>query len=126
MDITAELDAMRADVDGCALVAYTDLSSQLVLCTSADTKTVQEEMNALSQAANLALEGAFAEGAKPSWGGEPSAQVAVLMTGAEARLFLRSPANPTEALIAVCAPDIDLEAAVNGAQATLQRIVSKG
>ena len=66
MDITAELDAMRADVRGCALVAYTDLASQLVLCTSAASKPVQEEMNALSQAAQLTLDGAYAEGAGPA------------------------------------------------------------
>ncbi|MEM7752155.1 MAG: hypothetical protein AAF230_02010 [Pseudomonadota bacterium] len=126
MDITAELDAMRADVQGCALVAYTDLSSSLVLCTSAASKPVQEEMNALSQAAQLALDGAYAEGAAPHWGGSPPAEVSVLMTGAEARLFLRSPNNPAEALVCVCAADIDLDAAVRQAQATLQRIASQG
>ncbi len=126
MDITAELDAMRAELQGCALVAYTDLSSQLVLCTSAASNPVQEEMNALSQAAGLALNGAFAESAAPSWGGEPPPQVAVLMTGSEARLFLRSPANPSEALVAVCAPDTDLDAAVTHAQSTLDRIGQQG
>ena len=126
MEITAELDAMRADVKGCALVAFTDLSSQLVLCSSAASNPAQEEMNALSKAAHLALEGSFSESAAPSWGGEPAAQVAVLMTGGDARLFLRSPGNPAEALVAVCAPDTDLDAAVTEAQATLQRIVSQG
>ncbi|MEM7718206.1 MAG: hypothetical protein AAF222_03325 [Pseudomonadota bacterium] len=126
MDITAELDAMRADVQGCALVAYADLSSQLVLCTSAASNPAQEEMNALSKAAQLALDGEFAAGAAPSWGGEAPAEVSVLMTGAEARLFLRAPNNPTEALMCVCAPDIDLEAAVAEARATLQRIGSQG
>lgn len=126
MDITAELDAMRGQVPGCALVAYTDLTSQLVLCTSAVSKPVQEEMNALSQAAGLALNGAFAESASPSWGGEPAPEVAVLMTGADARLFLRSPVNPAEALVAVCAPDIDLEQAVTEGHATLARIGQQG
>lgn len=126
MDITAELDAMRADVQGCALVAYTDLSSSLVLCTSAASKPVQEEMNALSQAAQLALDGAYAEGAEPTWGGTSPAEISVLMTGAEARLFLRAPGNPAEALVCVCAADTDLDAAVRQAQATLQRIASQG
>ena len=126
MDITAELDAMRADIQGCALVAYTDLSSQLVLSTSAASNPVQEEMNALSQAAQLALDGAFAEGAAASWGGGDPAEMAFLMTGAEVRLFLRSPANSAEALVAVCAPDADLEAVVAEARATLARIGSEG
>ncbi len=126
MDITAELDAMRADVRGCAIVAYADLSSQLVLSTSAVSTPLQEEMNALSQAARLALDGAIAEGAAPSWGGQVPPEMAVLMTGAEVRLFLRSPANVSEALVAVCAPDADLEAAVAQARATLARIGSQG
>lgn len=125
MDITAELDAMRADLKGCALVAYTDLTSQLVLSTSAATKPVQEEMNALSKAAQLALDGDYAQSAAPSWGGTASAEVAVLMTGAEVRLFLRAPANPSEALMCVCAADTDLDAAVTQARAVLQRIGSQ-
>ncbi|MGR3515265.1 MAG: hypothetical protein ACU0GG_21080 [Paracoccaceae bacterium] len=126
MDITAELDAMRAEVQGCSLVAYTDLTSQLVLSTSAAMKPAQEEMNALSKAAQLALDGTYAESAAPSWGGGAAAEVSVLMTGADARLFLRAPQNPAEALMCVCTPDTDLEAAVSTAQATLQRIAAQG
>ena len=47
------------------------------------------------------------------------------MTGSEARLFLRSPANSAEALICVCSADTDLDAAVSEGQATLQRIASR-
>lgn len=126
MDITAELDAMRADVRGCALVAYTDLTSQLVLCASAASKPVQEEMNALSQAAQLTLDGPYAEGAAAVWDATTPAEVSILMTGSEARLFLRSPSNTAEALVCVCAADTDLEAAVIEARATLQRIASRG
>jgi len=126
MDITAELDAMRADVPACALVAYADLTSQLVLSASAATSPVQEEMNALSQAAQLSLDGAFAEGAAASWGGDDPAEMALLMTGAEIRLFLRSPANQTEALIAVLAPDAELEAVLSRARAALVRIGAQG
>ena len=125
MDITAELDAMRADVQGCALVAYTDLTSQLVLCTSSASKPAQEETNALSKAAQLALDGSYAESAGSVWGSTAPAEVSVLMTGADARLFLRSPSNPSEALMCVCAPDIDLESAVTQARATLQRIAEQ-
>ena len=126
MDITAELDAMRADVPGCALVAYADLSSQLVLSASAATNPVQEEMNALSQAAQLSLDGAFAEAAAASWGGEGPAEMALLMTGDEVRLFLRSPATKAEALIAVLAPDAELDAVLSRARATLVRIGAQG
>lgn len=125
MDIKAELDGMRADVPGCVLVAFTDLTSQLVLSSSSATKPVQEEMNALSQAAHLALEGAYADGATAGRQEETSAQAAVLMTGSETRVFLRSPGNPAEALICVCAPDTDLDSAVTQARETLKQIVAK-
>ncbi len=125
MDITTELDAMRADLQGCVLVAFTDLSSQLVLSSSSASKPAQEEMNALSRAAHLALDGAYAEGAAAGWDGAPAADTAVLMTGSEARVILRSPGNPAEALVAVCAPDTNLETAVSHARATLDRIVAK-
>lgn len=125
MDITAELDAMRAGVKGCALVAYTDLTSQLMLSTSSVSKPVQEEMNALAQAAQVSLDGGFADSASPSWGGTPP-ELAVLMTGSDARMFLRSPDNPAEALVCVLAPDTDLDAVVTQARETLQKIAARG
>lgn len=128
MNVAEELDAMRSEVPGCALIAFTDLASQLVLCTSAVTNPVQEEMNALSQAALVALDGAFAEGAAPAWGGgaEDPAQVAMLLTGEEARVFLRSPGNSNEALICVCSPDAALDDVVERGRAALDRIVGQG
>lgn len=127
MNVAAELDAMRSELSGCSLVAFTDLSSRLVLCTSAVSKPVQEELNALSEAANLALDGAFAEGAAPLWSqtGDVPAETAVLMTGAEVRVFLRSPAKPNEALVCVCAPDAELEAIVDSGRSTLDRILAQ-
>lgn len=126
MNVTEELDAMRAEVSGCKLVAFTDLSSQLVLCASAVSNPIQDEMNALSAAAHLALDGAYAEGAAPIWNGDAPAEIAMLLTGEEARVFIRSPANPSEALICVCAPDTTLESVVSSGRSTLDRIVSQG
>lgn len=126
MDVTAELDAMRSDLPGCALVAFADLATDLALSTSALANPVQEEMNALSQAAKIALDGAFAEGAAPVWGGDGPAEVAMLLTGHEARVFLRSPGNPNEALICVCAPDAPLEDVVARGRTALDRIVAQG
>ena len=126
MNVAAELEEMRSGLAGCSLVAFTDLSSQLVLCASAASKPVQEELNALSEAANMALDGAFAEGAAPLWadGGDVPAETAVLLTGAEVRVFLRSPAKPNEALVCVCAPDTELDAVVDTGRLTLDRILA--
>ena len=127
MNVVEELDAMRSDVPGCALVAFTDLASQLVLCTSSAANPVQEEMNALSKAALVALDGSFAEGAAPVWQGGPDdpAELAMLLTGEEARVFLRSPGKPNEALICVCAPDAPLEDVVARGRSALDRIVAQ-
>lgn len=127
MNVTAELDEMRSGLSGCSLVAFTDLSSQLVLCTSAASKPVQEELNALSQAAHLALDGAFAEGAAPFWeeSGDVPAETAVLLTGDEARVFLRAPGKPNEALVCVCAPDAELDVVVDSGRSTLDRILAQ-
>lgn len=124
MNVTAELDQMRTGLKGCSLVVFTDLSSSLVLSTSAASKPVQEELNALGRTASLTLNGAFSEGAAKVWsdGDELPAETAMLLTGSEARVFLRAKSNPNEALVCVCAPDIALDAVINSGLATLDRI----
>lgn len=124
MTVAEQLDEMRASLAGCSLVAFADLSSQLVLCTSAASKPVQEELNALSKAANLALNGDFAQGAAQVWskGDDTPAETAMLLTGNEARVFLRASGNVNEALICVCAPDSELDVVVDTARSTLDRI----
>lgn len=124
MNVTAELDEMRNGLKGCSLVAFTDLSSSLVLSTSAASKPVQEELNALGRTASLTLNGEFAKGAEKIWseGDEVPAETAMLLTGNDARVFLRAKANPNEALVCVCAPDIALNAVIDSGLATLDRI----
>lgn len=127
MSVAEALDAMRSDLPGCALVAYADLGSALVLCASTTGKPAQEELDRLSRAAQVALDGALAEGAAPvlDGAGAGRAETAMLLTGSEARVFLRSPGEAPEALICVCAPDIDLGAVVDCGRAALNRILSE-
>lgn len=115
---------MRTGLKGCTLVAFTDLSSSLVLSTSAASKPVQEELNALGRTASLTLNGAFAEGAAKIWteGDDVPAETAMLLTGSDARVFLRAKNNPNEALVCVCAPNIPLNAVIDSGLATLDRI----
>lgn len=125
MSVTDALDALRSELSGCALVAYTDLSSRLVLSTSAAGHPGQEELDALSGAAQQVLAGAVAEGGAQVWGAGAAADMAMLMTGTEARVFLRAPGEAPEALICVCAPDTDLTQVVTEGRATLARIQSE-
>lgn len=126
MDVSEALDAMRSELSGCSLVAYADLKSRLVLCTSAVTNPAQEQLDALSGAAVLALDGALAEGAAGLWtDADASANMAMLLTNSEARVFMRSPVEASEALICICSPDSDLDTVVDCGQATISRILSQ-
>lgn len=124
MSVSEALDELRAEIPGCSLVAFADLSSKIVLTASAATNPAREELDALSVAANVALDGAIAQGAAPVLG-EESAASAMLLSASEARVFLRSPGENPEALICVCAPDCNLEVVMDCARATLNRIVSE-
>lgn len=123
MDVAKALDQLRADVAGCDVVAFTDLSSKMVLCVSAAHKPAQEELDLLSDTALSILDGPFAEGANAVTG-EPSLRVAVTMTANDVRVFLRSDNRENEALVCVCLPGTDIPSVVDCGQTTLRSIVS--
>ena len=125
MSVTDALDAMRSEIPGCSLVAFADLNSQLVLSASSLGQPGQEELDALSNAAQLVLNGTVAEGAATVWTDthpDAAAETAMLLTEAEARVFLRAPGGAPEALICLCAPESDLELVLDKGRATLARI----
>ena len=127
MDVTDKLDAMRGDLPGCSLVAFADLGSRIVLCASAAAKPAQEELDHLSGLAQTVLDGPLAEGAAPvlaQGDGDRRAGVAMLVSGADAKVFLRAPGEANEALICVCAPESDLGKVVDCGRATLDGIVT--
>ena len=124
MDVTETLDAMRSSLPGCSLIAFTDLGSKVVLCSSAAVKPAQEEMDKLSALAELMLAGTMADSAAPVIGADDGrAGSAILLSEADAKVFLRSPSDADEALICVCSPEIDLERAVESGRSTLAAIV---
>lgn len=122
MSVTDALDALRSELPGCALVAYADLKSKLVLSSSAIGQTGQEELDAQSNVAQLVLDGVVAEGAGAVWSAmspEAPADVAMLLTGRDARVFIRAAGDAPETLICVCAPDSDLAEVVAKGRKTL-------
>lgn len=126
MTVTDALDAMRSQLPGCSLVAFTDLTSNVVLRASvAAPRPAQEELDALARAAQIALDGPLAEGAAAAWEEGARADAAMLLTGSEARVFLRAPGDSAEALVCVCAPDVDLQAVVDCGRAIFGRIVGQ-
>lgn len=124
MDVALALEEMRSEVAGCDLIAFADLSSQMVLCTSSATKRAQEEIDALTGVASVTLKGALAEGAQALTGDEPA--TAVTMTRNDVHVYMRNPAAANEALICVCAPDADIGKVVDCGHAMLGRMVAEG
>ena len=127
MDVTETLDALRAELPGCSLVAFTDLGSKLVLCSSAVGKPAQEELDHLSELAQIMLDGPVAEGAEPllqGAEGDTRAGSAVLLSEEEAKVFLRAPGDVAEALVCVCAAEVDLRKVMDCGQSTLASIVA--
>ncbi len=125
MDVAQALDALRADVAGCELAAFTDLSSKMVLCVSAAGRRAQEELDALSEIAETVLAGSVAEAAQSLIGGQLPAS-AMTMTNVDLRVFLRSPSSENEALICVCAPNTDIGTVMERGKHTFDRIGAAG
>ena len=126
MSVTDALDAMRAEVPGCSMVLYADLKSGLVLSASSLGNPGQEALDAQSGAAQLALDGLLAEGARAVWAetGEAAPEMTWLLTGSDARLFLRSPGAAPEALVCLCAPDADFDKVADCGRRTLADILA--
>lgn len=122
MDVTEVLDRLRADVEGCDLAAFADLTTSMILCVSSSTRHAQEELDALTTTAATVLDGAVADGAQAFLGGA-KAQTAITMTPVEVRVYLRASEKENEALICLCTPDADLSKIISRGTETLAAIM---
>lgn len=115
--ILDELNALKNQTDGCTMVSLADLSSGMILSTSADSGMSRDQLNALStQAATLLpKDGSTVFGAAP-------AQSVLVASGDSVRVFMRSAAVPTDAICAICAKDTDFTAFLAGAAGCLSKI----
>lgn len=126
MDVATELQSLRNTLPACELAMFVDLSSKMALSVDTDRDPDQEELDAISRAAEIGLAGPIADDAMPIVAGEGGASVVVSLTAGEARLYLRSRTLPTEALVLVCEAGINIGTATDRARETLERIVSAG
>lgn len=124
MDVVKELDAMRGRIGGCDLAAFVDLSSGMVLCTSADSAPAQEFLDALPEAAATLLQGPMIADVRPMAGGGDVGTAAVTITAEEVRVYVRSQTEAPEAMVLICPPEADVSATMDCARETLERIVS--
>lgn len=109
--VKASLDSVSAQVHGCRMVAYADLSSMMVLMTSGDAVVNQDALALLCAQADSCLQ---------------SGDLAVIATSTETRVFLRSLAESDDALVCVCAPDGDIANLIPAGRACLAQIAKAG
>jgi len=105
------LDRVCNGTDGCESLAFVDLTTRMVLVSNADTPESQDTLNLLCAEAAVLLD----EG-----------QIAMAATADRVHVFLRSPADPSDALCCICAPATDFAAFVPAAQACLAAISGGG
>lgn len=106
------LSEFRARFPACELVVYVDISAGTVLKTDGALNYPQEILDALRDCARdlLNVRSEFMDQA---------VEHAVLLGQNGARIFLRAPDEPSEALCCLCAPEIDVDPFLDAARAAI-------
>ncbi|MEP4196876.1 MAG: hypothetical protein ABJL99_14710 [Aliishimia sp.] len=87
------LDAVCERVAGCETVAFSDLSTQMVLVTNSTARQSRDALNLLCKQAHSVLQ---------------TGHQALVGTEDNFYVFARSASDPTEALCCICALDTDI------------------
>lgn len=124
MNVSNELENLRASLPGCSLVVFGDLFSQITLCVSARDKHPQEQLDALCVTAGNLLDGSAAHSASAALG-MPDGNVlnqAVILSPSGMQVFQRSPVDNADVLACVCSLNTDVEKASAHVWSTLNLI----
>ena len=124
MNISQQLDTLLLDFPNCETVAFADISTGLVLCSSTQRTMSRGQLDALCNAAIELLDGkgtslAFATLAPNE---NKKVQEALLMKDGLLNVFVRSSIVSTEALCCICAADIEIDAFIDRACSELAKI----
>lgn len=124
MNITERLDCVRQEFPECQVVAYADISTNMILSTSAAIELRQEHVDSLCDIAVDVLGGQSSSPLRGVLGGHSGSDVfqVIIIEPAEVGVFLRSTTSPIEALCCVCSPLIDLGKFIAGARLHLDEI----
>ncbi len=127
MNIIDQLTHLRTSTPGCALVALSDLSSGVVLCASSAIKQPQERLDSLCAIAADFLGGSAAQFASETLGLDQSTPIdrAIALNATNSRIFIRSRQEKNDALCCICSVNMDIDAFMNRAHATLKEIAAK-
>ena len=122
MTVNEELEALRSARPGCDLVGYADLGSGMVLTSVGRTSRPREVMDALAAEAVAMLDGgSLPELLRLLGPGAERLDEAVTMSPDRAHVFVRSPSEASEAIVAVCTPSTPLDPLIAEARALLAR-----
>jgi len=121
MAIAAEINKLREKFDGCALVAFADISSKMVLLKSSVKKIPQENLDYLCAEAAAMFNGAAAQLNKHA-----APITAIVADGDKSNIYLRNKAESDDVLCCVCGPDVDLTAFLASARSHMIQIAPGG
>lgn len=119
IDVGAELERMRGALRLTSVVAFADLTAKMVLRSSTQAKMPQEELDALCAEAGAV----FASPVLKASDEKPEEfEDCILISGKSVSVFLRSRAEPGDALIFRCDRNVDLHGLLADGRETLEKI----
>ncbi len=101
------LARFRSGQPNCSVALWIDIDAQIILAADSDLLHPQENLDAMCASAAQAL--SF----PPLENGTPPHQV-IFSNRSNARVVLRDPACPSQALVSVCSPEVDLKNLTDG------------
>lgn len=124
MNLAEKLDCVRQEFPECRMVAYADISTNMILSTSSAMELRQEHLDSLCDIAVDMLCGQSSSHLRGALGGSSDADVfqVIIIEPTEVNVFLRSTTSPMEALCCVCSPLINLGKFIAGGRLHLDKI----
>ena len=127
MGVAEKLDEFRTSLSGCDLVVLADLSTEMVLSSSAEVHPTQELLDALTAEAGAVIAGHVGEGAALLLDGEPERpDMAVVASATATRVFVAADGGRAEALVVSLSPGAALDRIFDCAGDVLADILADG
>lgn len=125
MAVSDTLDDLRTQFPDCQMIAFLDLSADMVLVTSAKENIAQERWDRLCAMAHDVLRGPSTAHALTCLGAKPPATLgrAALINAAKCDVFLSNKTAPDFVLCAVGCAELPLSAFYAAAQPVLDQLV---
>lgn len=120
MKIQAGLDSLRSEVDGCKITAFGDLTSGLILRSSAAGTVPRETLDRLCEKAVWCFHTAVAS---DEIGAEETGnirQTAIVFSTQSTQVFARNPSEPNDVICAELGPAQSLEGVLERLQGTAE------